>query len=82
MSDPRGIVHTALAIREMVDSLLFQLGAQEVPAPKASAPPACDHPRNQRRQRAAFGQSGEHWTCGVCGYEYDDDGGTEALDGR
>ena len=76
-----GIVRTAIALRTLADALLAQLGVTattEQPAPA----PSCEHPPAQRRQRAAFGQNGEHWTCGVCGYEYDDDGVTEALDGR
>lgn len=82
MSDPRGIIHTVMAIREMVDSLMYQLGATEVPAPGASTAPACEHPTNQRISRKSFGQRGDHWTCGVCGYEHDDDGAEAMLDGR
>lgn len=74
-----GVVRTAIALRTLADALLAQLGVTATSEPPA---PACDHPAARRRQRAAFGQAGEHWTCGVCGYEHDDDGSTEALDGR
>lgn len=73
------LVHTAVAIRSLADALLAQLGTSVVPAELAAT---CEHPVAQRIQRAAFGTAGEHWTCGVCGYEHDDAGDVEALDGR
>ncbi len=80
MSEYEALVRTAMAIRSMADAMLAQLGAVIVPAGHEAQ---CDHPAGKRVPRNAFGQRGEHWTCGVCGYEHDDEEpATTPVDGR
>lgn len=74
--DRLSIATQLLAIRAIVDGILAQLADDMAPAA------ACEHPRAQRVNLATFGQAGDHWRCGACGYEHHDDGGEAALDGR
>lgn len=73
--DRRALIHQVLAMRELADSVLAMLAAED------AAPTACEHPAGKREDLRTFGTKGEHWRCTVCGYEQHDDG-TEAVDGR
>jgi len=74
--DRLSIATQLLAIRAIVDGILAQLADDMAPAAE------CTHPRGQRVNLATFGQAGDHWRCGACGYEHHDDGGEAPLDGR
>lgn len=60
-----------LAARDLIDDVLIEL----------TQPGPCQHPANQREDLTAMGQTGEHWRCKACGYEYPETK-VEAIDGR
>lgn len=55
------LIHQALAIRSLADSLLAQLAPPEVAA--------CTHPEEQREDFGSF--SHDKWMCRACGYSFD-----------